>query len=432
MRDLILVGALAVFLGMAVRFPFAGVLTWEWLTIMNPHQMAYGFSRTAPLNLVVAIVALGTWAISREKSGWPKDWVPKLMILLVIWMTINSFFAADPEWSWPLWERTVKIYVFIFLCLATVNSKARIHAVVWILVMSIAFYGARGGVFTILTAGAYRVWGPENTIIRDNNQLALAVVMTLPLIYYLYQHTQKRWIRFCLVVIMPLQVATVLGSYSRGGVLALLAMLGIFWLRSRNKIAYLIVGVVLVVGSLSMMPSQFFDRMNTVSNATSDESFMGRMNAWKVAIDYASDHFPFGAGFAGAERSAIFNQYVPDATPHAAHSMYFEILGDHGFPALAIYGLTCLLALANIRRVRRHCRGRPELAWASDLASMLEVSLVGFYIGGAALSMAYYDGFLLLEALTSVLRAMIERQKALEAPSTDAKDYSRGTRAQFG
>ena len=408
MRDVVLLSAILIFLGIALRYPYAGALTWGWLTIMNPHMMVYGFALGWPFNFGVALVTVASWLASGEKRRWPGDSLPWLMLALVAWMSFDSFFAVEPDWSWPLWDRTVKIYAFIFLCMAMINSKARIHAMVWIMVISIGFFGAKGGIFTVMKAGAFRVYGPDNTIISDNNQLALAVVMTLPLAYYLFVQTQNKWLRLGIGLTFPLQIATVLGSYSRGGLVALVVVLGFFWLRSRRKMLHLVVAGALMGGALTVMPPAFFERVNSMDSTQTDESFQGRLTAWSVAYRYAAEHFPLGAGFAGPQRPAVYHAYYPDAETHAAHSIYFQVLGEHGFPALFLYLLIALLSLRNTRMVVRRCKGRPELAWAGDLATMVEVSLVGFYVGGAALSMAYYDGFLLLQAFTSILRGMTD------------------------
>jgi len=419
MRDIVLLGAIIFFLGLAFRYPYAGLLTWGWLTIMNPHMLVYGFALGWPFNFGVALVTLAAWFFSREKMRWPGDALPWLMAALVAWMTFDSFFAVDGDWSWPLWDRTVKIYAFVFLCLAMINNKARIHAMVWIIVISIGFFGVKGGIFTIMKAGAYHVYGPDNTIISDNNQLALAVVMVLPLTYYLFEHTGNRWLRFGIALTFPLQIATVLGSYSRGGLVALAVVLGFFWLRSRRKLLHLAVAAMLVLGALQAMPPAFFERVNSIDSVQTDESFQGRLTAWSVAYKYAVDHFPLGAGFAGPQRKPVYNSYYPDAETHAAHSIYFQVLGEHGFPALFIYLLIAALSLRNTRMVVKRCKDRPEMAWARDLATMTEVSLVGFYVGGAALSMAYYDGFLLLQAFTSILRGMTEPHRMPAATIDD-------------
>lgn len=414
MRDIALLTGLAAFFGFAFRYPFAATLTWGWLGFMAPNDLVFGIGKTLPLSMIMALQAIGLWAVSKDPKRWPSDLLPRLMILFCAWMTFNSFFAANPDWSWEYWSRTAKTYVFVFMCLFILNSKARIHAMIWIYVISIGFFSAKGGLFTVLKAGAYRVYGPEDTTISDNNQLALAVVMTIPLLAYLWRQTNNKWIRYGIMATFPLQVATVVGSYSRGGVVALAVTLGFFWVKGKNRLRNLVVLAAMFVATLSFMPPEFFDRMNSIQSAGQDTSFLERITSWEVAFFYARDHFPFGAGFYGPQNGEIYHHYFPGVKAFAAHSIYFEILGDQGFPGLALFLLIALVSTNNLRITIRQCKGRPQYKWIFDLATMTQIALIGFYLGGAALSMAYYDAFILLQALTSVLRELSKPQAVEE------------------
>ncbi|MBC7905695.1 MAG: putative O-glycosylation ligase, exosortase A system-associated [Rhodospirillaceae bacterium] len=406
MRDIILVLGLLSLVPLVLRFPFAGVLAWEWLSLMNPHREVYGFALGQPFNSAIAVLTLAAWVFSKERKAWPDDRLSWVLVALGVWMSFNSLFAVEPDWSWPLWERTIKILVFVMLLAAMAVTKARLHATIWVMVISLGYFGVKGGVFTILTAGNNKVLGPENTIIADNNHLALAIVMLLPLVNYLRLHTANRLIRLGLGAAMALQVLTVLGSYSRGGMVALAVTAGYFWLRSKRKVSLALAGAVVFAISLSIMPPAFFERMDTIQDAAQDESFRGRLVSWQVCVLYARDHFPFGAGFSGTERTAVYNSYFPDEFTHAAHSIYFQVLGEHGVPGLLLYMAAIGLGFLNCRAVMRQTRDRPGYSWAYDLANMSGVSLLAFCTGGAALSMAYYDGFLMLLVLMAVLRKL--------------------------
>jgi probable O-glycosylation ligase (exosortase A-associated) len=405
-RDLALVLATVIYLPMALRAPAVGLLCWAWFSIMNPHRQVYGFAYGQPFNSVIAAATLLGWLVSREPKKWPSDAIPWLMVAFVLWMTLDTPFAAAPDYSWEFWDRTIRIFALIFMIFFMMTTKARIHGMIWVLIISLGFYGVKGGVFTIAGGGHAIVYGPEASVYYDNNQLALAVVTELPLVYYVAQHTKAAWLRLPSLAAMMLQVVMVFGSYSRGGVLALGVMLSLLWMRSDRKILYGILSLAVVGGALSMMPDSFFDRLHTINNVNNDESFQGRVNAWYVAFHYATDHFPFGAGFNGAQTVMVFHEYLPNEFVHAAHSIYFEILGDHGWVGLAIYVPILLLSLREAGIVRRQTRGNPEMRWAYDLADMIRVSLVAFYFGGAALSMAYSDLYLVLIALLVNLRAL--------------------------
>ncbi len=406
MRDLALVAAMLAFLPIALRFPAAGAVCWAWFSMMSPHEQVFGFAHAAPLNSVIAVATLVGWLIAPGNKRWTADPVPWLLLGFMVWMTVNLQFGAFPDYSFVLWDRVLRIFVLIFLVFFLLKTKARIHAMVWTIVISIGFYGVKGGVFTVAGGGHAIVYGPPSTVYTDNNHLAVAVVTEIPMLYYIFKHTQKYWIRMIIMVAIMLQIVMVFGSYSRGGVISLSAMLAMLWVRSDHKILYGMVALAVVGGGLSIMPDSFFDRMHTVNSLDSDGSFQGRVDAWMVAFWYARDHFPFGAGYAAPQLPTIFHKYLPDATTHAAHSIYFQVLGEHGFIGLAIYLALLIVPLRNAMAIRRQTRDHPELRWAFDLADMGLVSLVSFYLGAAALSMAYADEYLIIIALMSTLRQL--------------------------
>jgi probable O-glycosylation ligase (exosortase A-associated) len=397
MRDIFLIIIVAISLGFTLRYPFVGVLIWEWFAMMAPHQGAYGFSRSLPLNLVIAITTIGSWLASKEPKRIPSNSITILFIVFLIWMTFNSFFAYSPSWSWPFWDRTWRVFALGFMIAAMATNRVRIEAIIWVAVISLLYFGVKGGLFTLLTGGSYKVFGPDSTIISDNNQLALALLMCLPLVEYLRSTTPSKLLSWTLVACIILTVIAVLGSYSRGAYIALGAIALVYLMYTKKRFTYLAAICLVIVPALFFMPESFYDRLgtlNSVNSVSEDSSFHGRWVAWQVAIRYATDHFPFGAGFYGPQLEGVFNRYFPHETAHAAHSIYFQVLGEHGYIGFLIYLAIIFVALRYCSRIARNRSG--EVEWSPRLARAIQVSLIGFFVGGAALSMAYYDLFVIL------------------------------------
>lgn len=406
MRDILLVIFVLIGLGFTLKRPFVGVLLWEWFSLQQPHQEAYGFSHNLALNFVIAIVTVGSWLLSKEPKKVPLHPITVVLALFLAWATLNSFFAFNPAWSWPIWDRTWKIFVLGFMVAILATNKVRIDSVMWVAAISLLYYGVKGGVFTIISGGHSKVFGPASTIIGDNNQLALALLMTLPIVDYLRTNTQSRLLSLALLASEVLTALAVLGSYSRGAFVAMGAIAVFALLKSKRKLLFLAVLIAVVVPAVLFMPQGFIDRMNTIQDASSDSSFEGRVMAWKVAFMYATDHFPFGAGFYGPQLSGIFNAYFPGAMTHAAHSIYFQVLGENGFIGLAIYLCAVFFSFAICAKISKR-RGLDT--WDQKLARMIQISLVAFFVGGAALSMAYYDLFIVLICVLPQLQRMAVR-----------------------
>ena len=318
MRGLVLLLGIAGGLGMTLAYPYVGVLLWSWFTLQQPHEQAYGFVQTAPLNLIIAVVTLTAWVVSRERKRPPSGFIFWMFVIFFVWMTFNSFFAYDPAHSWPYWDLMWKTLLLGAVIAAMATSRTRLYTLAWIIVISLFYYGVKGGIFTIVTGGQYRVSGPAATIIGDNNQLAVALLMALPFANYLRSQIADKRIAGLLLAGILLTVISIIGSYSRGALIGLVALGLLAILRVRNRFAYLAVAGVVIVFIVQFMPENFFHRMDTISTATQDTSFEGRLYAWRVAFLYASQHFPFGAGFYGAQLGVIFHQYFPE--PYRARS----------------------------------------------------------------------------------------------------------------
>jgi probable O-glycosylation ligase (exosortase A-associated) len=109
------------------------------------------------------------------------------------------------------------------------------------------------------------------------------------------------------------------------------------WLKSSNKMTLGVLIVVMAPLMLLMMPSKWFDRIDTINTYEEDSSAMGRINAWKMATNLAMDRPLTGGGFEIYD-PGVFMQYAPNPYDiHAAHSIYFQVLGEHGFVGLFLY-----------------------------------------------------------------------------------------------
>lgn len=409
MRDILITIIILGSLPFILKSPAIGGLMWVWVSVMNPHTQAWGFATHLPFAFIIAIATMLSLVMTREPKSLPLTPVSVLLLLFVGWMNVTAPFALLPEASWVQWNKVMKIMLMSFVIMMVIRTRRDIVRLVWVLVGSIGYYGVKGGIFTIRSGGTERVWGPEDTFIGDNNALALALIITIPLMYYLQQNTDKRWLRHGLSAAMLLSALAALGSYSRGGLLAIAAMGLFMWLKSDRK---LVLGALLGAVApllLAFMPERWTERMDTINTYQDDVSAMGRLNAWRMAWNLARDRF-LGGGFDVSD-AAIFARYAPNPMDvHAAHSIYFQVLGEHGFIGLLIYLALGIATWRTAAVIIHRTRGQPELRWAHGLATMSQASLIGFAVGGAFLSLLYFDMPYYLMAALIATRIIVERQ----------------------
>jgi probable O-glycosylation ligase (exosortase A-associated) len=386
--------------------PHIGVLVWTWIGFMNPHRLTWGFAYDMPFAMIVALVTLVSLLISREPKKIP--WTRESIVLLIFlaWILLTTIQAMYPWLAWPHFNQIWKIQLMVFVTLMLMQSKERINQLVWVIAMSIGFYGIKGGIFTIVHGGVYHVRGPEGSFIGGDNEMGLALIMTIPLLRYLQLTTRSMWVRSFLAVAMVLCAAATVGSQSRGALVGLVAMGTFLWLKSRNKVFTAALGAVAIGLVLSVMPQQWYDRMSTIQTYEQDQSAMGRINAWKMAFNMAKDR-PLGGGLESFQDYS-FALYAPNPDDvHASHSIYFEVLGEHGFVGLGLFLMLALMTWRTASWVIGRARRDREKRWAADLAAMVQVSLVGYASAGAFLGLAYFDYYYTLIALVVLCKTVL-------------------------
>lgn len=392
MRDILVTLLIFGSLPLILWRPWIGILVWSWVGYMNPHRLTYGFAYDMPFALIVAVTLLLAMMFSKEKYRLPWSGTLVLWIIFLAWMLLSSYLAIYPNRAMTLYSTVIKIQVMTMVTLMLLTDISKIRALICVIVFSIGFYSVKGGLFTLMTGGGFRVLGPAGSNISENNALALATLVTVPLMVYLYKvYHHLRWLRWTLGVSILLSVVSALGSQSRGALIAVVAVAGFFWLKTPGKMITGIGIVLLGVLTFNFMPDSWHERMGTITNYEEDASAMGRIHAWNYAVNIASDRLT-GGGF-NSWSAGTYAVYSPDAqnTSIVAHSIYFSVLADHGWPGLVMYLTLLLIAWRNLSRVIAQTRNSDSEFKPALLAKMLQVSLVAYTSGGAFLSLAYFD-----------------------------------------
>ncbi len=426
MRDILVTLIVAGIIPFIFRRPYIGVLLRVWLAVMNPHRLAYGFAYDYAWAAIVGGVTLFSLVFSKEPKNLPL--VPPVMVLIafVLWMNVTAIFAIYPDLIFDQWNKVMKIMAFIFVTLMLIKTKQQVQLLLVVILFSLCYYGVKGGIFTLTTGGEFMVLGPTDSFIGGNTEVALALVMVIPLLHYFQVISKKIWVRHSLTVAMVLCAIAALGSYSRGALLAIAGMALFLWLKSKHKIRIALLFILAIPLMLTFMPAQWTARMDTIQTYEVDESVQGRFGAWRMAFNLAKDRPFLGGGMEISDETFVHYAANPTDIPRAAHSIYFQALGEHGFVGLGLYLLLGFLTWRSGDWIIRNTRDLNGYQWASSLASMIQVSFVGFAIGGAFLSLLYWDvPYYLMTAMVAT-RILVEKelveQTALAMPvkSTDS------------
>ena len=268
MRDLAFAAVMLGLLPIALVRPFVGVLLWCWISFINPHHLMWGFASDVPWALLAfCATVLGCW-VAGEPRRLALNWATALLGIFLVCITLTSIFAlAPPELVWPKWEIVAKVIVGAVLTSALLSDRQRIHAMVWLMVLALGFFGVKGGLFTLMTGGGNIVLGPPVGPIADRNHLAAALLISLPLMNYLRLQSAHRLVRLGLLAAMVLTLFSVVGSQSRGALIGLVATAAFLWLpqskqgrlRHRHLAAAVAAAVAVHAGELVGADGQYRD-----------------------------------------------------------------------------------------------------------------------------------------------------------------------------
>lgn len=422
---------------------FGAALGFVWVDIIKPQSLAYSIIAHWPLSFITALFMLGQYAINDRKSPPRFGALLVLISMFAIWITITTKMSTVPVHPWEKWDWVFKVMVFAVLIPFIFRSRIQIEAFILVFVFSAATIFFSAGIKTMLGGGGYgtlAVMGGGNSGLAESSTLAMVCAMLIPLIIYVMRHNllfpKNRFMTCLFVGIIITSLATVVGTSARTGLIALGVLYVLMVLKSKKKVlligAAALAGIVLMNLDLSSTP--WGSRMSTIETYNQDSSALGRIAVWKWTIEYVQSH-PLGGGFDAYAHNRISSvsddgviSYYPEwqLAGKAFHSIYFEVLGEQGFPGFAMYAAMIIITLLELRRLKKQWRDHAGMAWVVALADALTSSILVFLAGGAFVGIAYQPYIFYMIGLTvaidqysaRVLRDMRAREaRAGEEPA---------------
>jgi probable O-glycosylation ligase (exosortase A-associated) len=423
LRDYVLVAVLGGLVPASLIRPWVGVLGWFWIAYMVPHSLTWGFGRNLPVAALVGGATLAGFLFTKDRRPLPRSGTMFLVLLFFAHITLSSALAFNPELAWVKWESVSKILLMTLVTLCLFQERARLRYLYLVPALCLGFYGLKSGIWVLRTGGASRLFGPERSFFEDNNTFGLALGMVLPLLLCLSREESRPWLKRLLRVMFAGTIVAVLFTYSRGAFLGLAVVLAVVIWRSPWRLRFATVVVVATLIGAPLLPTALKSRIASISDQesaeTRDRSSSGRIEAWHTAWGIAVAHPFFGEGFKALWNTDLWNTYYGNdyLAVRDVHSLYFEVLSEHGILGFLIYLAILLGTFNSLRRVRKRWRDDPEHGYLSRYADMTQLALWPYLIAGAFLGVAYFDLYFLLVG-TGILLSQL---------SVEAEAVSRAT-----
>lgn len=412
MRDLIFVAFLAAFFAGGFRKPFLFVLAYVYIDIVSPQRLTYILLNSVPISLIAVGLCVAGWALvddKRDSRVGPRQLLI-LLLLLYCWLTTrNADFPVEAldKWGW-VW----KALAFAAFLPLTLRTKLRIEALLLIMILSASSIIIVGGIKTIASGGGG--YGSLNLMVDNNSGLyegstiSTVAIAIIPLILWFSRYGtifRPDWkVRtFCYALVFSCLLIPV-GTSTRTGLLCI-GLVAVLMLRdTKRKVLYLGILGVLGLAAIPLLPSTFTDRMSTIKTYKADESASTRLAVWKWTWEYAKDH-PLGGGFEmyrqnqirydtekveGQEGNLSIDRKLTIDKARAFHSAYFEMLGEQGYPGLALWLIINLTGIIRMEVIRhRYRKAPPDQAWITPLAGALQSGHLVYLLGAAFIAIAF-------------------------------------------
>ncbi len=409
LRAIILLSVLMASLPVCFFRPFYGILLWDVVAFLNPQAYIWSANDSFPWALTIAIPTISGYVLFSRRSGAIGTRECYLMLILWGWFTVTTILSTHtPEFFHHIadtkyhWQFVSKVLLMTMFSLAIVDSFERLRTLVMVMSGCFGFYVLKALPFIIRTGGAYRLYGPEHSMIADNNDFGLALNMTLPMFFFLAQTESKRWVRWFYVFLGVVTIPAIFFTYSRGALVGLIVVMTLMFLQSKQRLILAPVIVLAVVVALLFAPAAWKDRMDPTRPDAVDTSAKARLNAWAFARNLAADYPIAGGGFA-TFTPELFVRYAPNIGDfHGPHSVYFQVLAEHGFVGLSLYLVLVFSCFFTTFRLLRQARFYGD-GLIANYVRMFRFSLLGFVTSGFFLGRAYFDYFFAIVACLAVL-----------------------------
>ena len=225
----------------ALRSRYFALLMYLWFALFRPQDWIWIDITSLRLSMVLGIILLVPALLG---GRFPNVTHPLSigMLSFVASTLLSQFTAVRPDLGWPWVDFTFRLVLTCTLLVTLSSDRMRLFGVVAVVACSLGFHASKAGLAYAVGGGTRFADGLSGAFI-DNNGYALGTVMIIPLLLVtaqnvdaLYSGRWLPWLKRGLLLALPLCVLAVIGTYSRGGFVALAAATLTYIMLQRRRI----------------------------------------------------------------------------------------------------------------------------------------------------------------------------------------------------
>lgn len=381
-----LVGALAGALLVLIQ-PFVGLLLFLTMVYLRPGDRFPELEKLR-LTLIIAAVTIAVWLaqyLIRRRPRLVPHPINQALAGLAVMGLVSYFPISVREGVSVVLQSISKVFLLYLLIINLVRTPGRLRAVCWLIVLlsaSNAFtavrdYRAVQQVTQAEDQGEERAVGVG--VLADPNDLALTLVMVLPLAVALFLGERGFYVRLIPFLATLLLLAGIAVTKSRGGFLGLAMVLfleGFQRLRpGPGRRLYVVAAVVVGLVGINAV---FAMRGASLGETGGEANSYNRRGAWVAGLRMMLDRPLTGVGlYKFQEHTDHYGPAWLEQRYMKAHNSVVEVAGELGVVGLGLFLFLLGRALVGARQVRR----KLEAALAGETG--VEVTRVFYHLGYA-------------------------------------------------
>jgi putative inorganic carbon (HCO3(-)) transporter len=418
------------FFVVGVTTPFVLTLGYVWVDVFYPQIMST-LVDMLPASMIVAIAAMLTYVLLDRRSPPRFSVHTAITLMFAVWVTLSLSWAEVPDFAFLKWDWAVKTIVFSTFLPLVFRTRVQIEAFLQVFLFALTLHMLPRGVKDLLSGSGYgRNLGiiNSNILLLESSTLAMVSIAMIPIILYLRAHSvlipKSRLRDLGGYGMLAVAVACAISTYARTALVGFIVVGVFMFIQSRRKILFAVCAVIMAIGFSAITANSWDKRIDTTVDYDQDDSALGRILVWEWTLAYSFQH-PFGGGFDAYRIDHIEFPATPGYPAHmvygkAYHNMYFEVLGEQGYPGLAMFVSLQLLSLGYLFSVSRRTRGKPYLLWLHDLANAGMTSLLVLMACGCFIGVGFQAQLWYFLALPICLREYLHRVELLESKAPQA------------
>lgn len=432
-NPVVVIGAVGVVVYIAVLFvsPYVGVLVYlvfEYarLSAMFPALQALQIGKliVVPTLLMLVVHAY----ILRDRKIVPD----KIYTLLLAWLflaVVSAPFAVGPT-VWEAIFTLLKWFITVFIIVNLVTSLPKFQYFIWLLLLlnlKMSQHQIRAFYYGMQHVSSnYRnffieqgVGAGSTSFFANATDFGMAMVVVLPLAIYLIPSVKSKILKLFAAGTLGAFVISILKSGSRGAAVAMFAMVVLYWFKSKNKVVMLVVIVLFTMAFWSLAPAAWQERFKSAGDYQEDATAMQRIDLWKAGLKMFMDHPFFGVGVDQYAYAFDNGGYRPAGYSGAsvAHNVFIQAIAELGIGGLSILILLIIILFKrNIETRKIYKRAGLNEKWLWNFSLALDLSLLGFVVGGSFLTILYYPHLYIIMGMVLALHHTTKKIAEKSAP----------------